>query len=142
MRCSIFIIISWYIQYTKQPLVWSNQWQQWLHIQIPFPSQISTTLTLKSIQTLVTPAELKSELPLSDVASQTVLKGRETIRNILDGSDKRLFVVIGPCSIHDPKAAHEYADRLKALSEKVKDTLYLVMRVYFENHVPQLAGKA
>lgn len=89
-------------------------------------------VNIKSIQTLVTPAELKSELPLSDVASQTVLKGRETIRNILDGSDKRLFVVIGPCSIHDPKAAHEYADRLKALSEKVKDTLYLVMRVYFE----------
>ncbi|MDC4416813.1 3-deoxy-7-phosphoheptulonate synthase [Acinetobacter baumannii] len=89
-------------------------------------------VNIKSIQTLVTPAELKSELPLSDVASQTVLKCRETIRNILDGSDKRLFVVIGPCSIHDPKAAHEYADRLKALSEKVKDTLYLVMRVYFE----------
>jgi len=89
-------------------------------------------VNIKSIQTLVTPNELKSELPLSDVASQTVLKGRETIRNILDGSDKRLFVVIGPCSIHDPKAAHEYADRLKALSEKVKDTLYLVMRVYFE----------
>jgi len=89
-------------------------------------------VNIKSIQTLVTPAELKSELPLSDVASQTVLKGRETIRNILDGSDKRLFVVIGPCSIHDPKAAHEYADRLKALSEKVKDSLYLVMRVYFE----------
>ena len=89
-------------------------------------------VNIKSIQTLVTPAELKSELPLSDVASQTVLKGRETIRNILDGSDKRLFVVIGPCSIHDPKAAHEYADRLKALNEKVKDTLYLVMRVYFE----------
>ncbi|EHU3215902.1 3-deoxy-7-phosphoheptulonate synthase [Acinetobacter baumannii] len=89
-------------------------------------------VNIKSTQTLVTPAELKSELPLSDVASQTVLKGRETIRNILDGSDKRLFVVIGPCSIHDPKAAHEYADRLKALSEKVKDTLYLVMRVYFE----------
>lgn len=89
-------------------------------------------VNIKSIQTLVTPAELKSELPLSDIASQTVLKGRDTIRNILDGSDKRLFVVIGPCSIHDPKAAHEYADRLKALSEKVKDSLYLVMRVYFE----------
>ncbi|MEO4207244.1 3-deoxy-7-phosphoheptulonate synthase [Acinetobacter pittii] len=89
-------------------------------------------VNIKSIQTLVTPNELKSELPLSDIASQTVLKGRDTIRNILDGSDKRLFVVIGPCSIHDPKAAHEYADRLKALSEKVKDSLYLVMRVYFE----------
>ncbi|ERS00701.1 phospho-2-dehydro-3-deoxyheptonate aldolase [Acinetobacter sp. COS3] len=89
-------------------------------------------VNIKSIQTLITPAELKADLPLSEAASQTVLQGRATIRNILDGNDKRLFVVIGPCSIHDPKAAHEYADRLKELSEKVKDTLYLVMRVYFE----------
>ena len=89
-------------------------------------------VNIKSIQTLITPAELKGELPLSEAASQTVLQGRETVRNILNGTDKRLFVVIGPCSIHDPKAAHEYADRLKELSEKVKDTLYLVMRVYFE----------
>ncbi|MCU4576810.1 3-deoxy-7-phosphoheptulonate synthase [Acinetobacter courvalinii] len=89
-------------------------------------------VNIKSIQTLITPAELKADLPLSEAASQTVLQGRATVRNILDGNDKRLFVVIGPCSIHDPKAAHEYADRLKVLSEKVKDTLYLVMRVYFE----------
>ena len=89
-------------------------------------------VNVKSIQTLVTPAQLKSELPLTETAYQTVLQGRETVRNILDGQDKRLFVVIGPCSIHDTKAAHEYADRLKVLSEKVKDTLYIVMRVYFE----------
>ena len=89
-------------------------------------------VNIKSIQTLITPAELKADLPLSEAASQTVLQGRATVRNILDGKDKRLFVVIGPCSIHDPKAANEYADRLKDLSEKVKDTLYLVMRVYFE----------
>ena len=89
-------------------------------------------LNIKHIQTFITPAKLKSELPLAEVSSQTVLQGRATVRNILDGSDKRLFVVIGPCSIHDTKAAHEYADRLKALSEKVKDTLYLIMRVYFE----------
>ncbi|MHA3047989.1 3-deoxy-7-phosphoheptulonate synthase [Acinetobacter sp. ANC 4641] len=89
-------------------------------------------INIQSIQPLVTPAQLKEELPLSDKAYQTVLNGRETIRKILDGEDKRLFVVIGPCSINDPKAAHEYAERLKALSEKVKDTLYLVMRVYFE----------
>lgn len=89
-------------------------------------------VNIKSIEKLVTPAELKTELPLTDSAYHTVLQGRKTIRRILDGEDKRLFVVIGPCSIHDPKAAHEYADRLKELSEKVKDTLYLVMRVYFE----------
>lgn len=89
-------------------------------------------VNIESIQPLVTPAELKTELPLTENAYQTVLRGRETIRNILDGKDKRLFVVIGPCSIHDPAAAHEYADRLKVLSEKVKDSLYIVMRVYFE----------
>ena len=88
-------------------------------------------VNIESIQPLVTPAELKTELPLTENAYQTVLRGRETIRNILDGKDKRLFVVIGPCSIHDPVAAHEYADRLKVLSEKVKDSLYIVMRVYF-----------
>lgn len=89
-------------------------------------------VNVKSIQPLITPAKLKAELPLNDSAYQTVLHGRETIRNILDGKDKRLFVVIGPCSIHDPVAAHEYANRLKVLSEKVKDTLFIVMRVYFE----------
>ena len=61
---------------------------------------------------LITPNELKTELPLSNEAYNTVLNGRTTIQNILDGKDKRLFVVIGPCSIHDIKAAHEYADRL------------------------------
>ena len=60
---------------------------------------------------LITPAELKSELPLSNDAYNTVLKSRNTIQAILDGKDKRLFGVIGPCTIHDIKAAHEYADR-------------------------------
>ena len=89
-------------------------------------------VNVQSIQPLVTPAQLKTELPLTEAAYQTVLKGRETIRNILDGNDKRLFVVIGPCSIHDIKAAHEYADRLKVLSDKIQDSIYVVMRVYFE----------
>ncbi len=89
-------------------------------------------INISAIELLVTPAELKTELPLSDAAKATVLAGRQTVRNILDGSDPRLFVVIGPCSIHDPKAAHDYANRLKVLAEQVKDTLYLVMRVYFE----------
>ncbi len=89
-------------------------------------------VNVKSIQPLVTPAELKKELPLTETAYQTVLKGRETVRNILDGKDKRIFIVIGPCSIHDTVAAHEYADRLKTLSEKIKDTIYVIMRVYFE----------
>lgn len=81
---------------------------------------------------LITPAQLKSDCPLSDKAYQTVLHGRQTIQNILDGKDKRLLIVVGPCSIHDVKAAHEYADKLKVLAEEVKDTLFIVMRVYFE----------
>jgi 3-deoxy-7-phosphoheptulonate synthase len=89
-------------------------------------------INIAAIELLVTPAQLKEELPLSAAAKQTVLAGRQTVRNILDGSDPRLFVVIGPCSIHDTVAAHDYAKRLKVLAEQVKDTLYLVMRVYFE----------
>ena len=89
-------------------------------------------VNVKSIQPLVTPAELKKEVPLTETAYQTVVKGRETVRNILDGNDKRLFIVIGPCSIDDTVAAHQYADRLKGLSDKIKDTIYVVMRVYFE----------
>lgn len=89
-------------------------------------------INIAAIELLVTPAQLKAELPLSPAAKQTVLAGRQTVRNILDGSDPRLFVVIGPCSIHDTVAAHDYAKRLKVLAEQVKDTLYLVMRVYFE----------
>ena len=81
---------------------------------------------------LVTPAELKTELPLSEAAYNTVLHGRTTIQNILDGKDKRLFIVIGPCSIHDVAAAHEYADRLATLAKEIDDTIFVVMRVYFE----------
>ncbi|MBF7143296.1 MULTISPECIES: 3-deoxy-7-phosphoheptulonate synthase [Pseudomonas] len=89
-------------------------------------------LNVASNETLITPDQLKRDIPLSEAAQATVTKGREVIRNILDGTDHRIFVVIGPCSIHDIKAAHDYARRLKALAEEVSDTLYLVMRVYFE----------
>lgn len=89
-------------------------------------------VNVRSTEILITPAALKADIPLSDVAAKTVVEGRQTIRNILDGKDHRLFLVVGPCSIHDINAAKEYAQRLKVLSEKVKDTLYLVMRVYFE----------
>ena len=89
-------------------------------------------LNVASNETLITPEQLKREIPLTDAALQTVAHGREVIRNILDGKDHRLFVVIGPCSIHDLKAAKEYAERLKVLATEVSDTLFLVMRVYFE----------
>ncbi|MGM8909720.1 3-deoxy-7-phosphoheptulonate synthase [Psychrobacter sp. 1U1] len=89
-------------------------------------------VNIEQLIPLITPAELKAELPLSNEAYETVSKGRHTIQDILDGKDKRLFVVIGPCSIHDIKAAHEYADRLAVLAKEVEDTIFVVMRVYFE----------
>ena len=89
-------------------------------------------LNVASNEALITPEQLKREMPLSETALQTVSHGRQVVRDILDGKDHRLFLVIGPCSIHDLKAAHEYAERLKALAETVSDTLFLVMRVYFE----------
>jgi len=85
-----------------------------------------------SEQTLLTPENLKEKLPISESAQETIVSGRKAIKAILDRKDPRLFVVIGPCSIHDLTAAIDYANRLKKLSEEVSDTLLLVMRVYFE----------
>jgi 3-deoxy-7-phosphoheptulonate synthase len=81
---------------------------------------------------LATPEEVKRRLPLTTEAAQTVLKSREAVRAILERRDRRLFVVVGPCSIHDVAAAREYAQRLKGLADRVDSTLLLVMRVYFE----------
>ncbi len=81
---------------------------------------------------LVTPEQLKSALPLSEAAHDVVVDSRQAIWDILDRKDHRIFVVVGPCSIHDPGAALDYARRLKALADELSDTLYIVMRVYFE----------
>ncbi|MBL8439332.1 MAG: 3-deoxy-7-phosphoheptulonate synthase [Zoogloeaceae bacterium] len=79
-----------------------------------------------------TPEEIKAKVPLTPGAAETVVQGRRTLQAILDGRDPRIFVVVGPCSIHDPVAGLDYARRLKALAEDVADSLVLVMRVYFE----------
>lgn len=81
---------------------------------------------------LLTPNEVKSKLPLTNSAEDTILKFRQEIEQILDFQDRRKFIVVGPCSIHDPKAALEYSEKLKVLSERVQDKLLLIMRVYFE----------
>lgn len=81
---------------------------------------------------LLTPAELKAELPLSDRAARSVADARAAVAAILDRRDHRLAIVVGPCSIHDPRSALEYAERLAALQEQVGDHLLLVMRAYFE----------
>ena len=78
------------------------------------------------------PEDIHARVPLSKTAVDTVMQGREALRNILDRKDKRIFVVVGPCSIHDPEAGLDYARRLKVLSDKVSDTMLIVMRVYFE----------
>jgi 3-deoxy-7-phosphoheptulonate synthase len=75
---------------------------------------------------------VKAQIPLTQAAEDTVLRGREAIANILDSQDSRLLVIVGPCSIHDPNAALEYAERLKELSDRVADKMLLIMRVYFE----------
>lgn len=81
---------------------------------------------------LLTPAEIHQRMPRSESAEATVLAGRQALNNILDRQDPRLFIVVGPCSIHDLEAARDYARRLKDLADEVSDTLLLVMRVYFE----------
>jgi len=87
---------------------------------------------IESDRVLLTPNEIKSRLPLTELAEQTVLRYREEIENILDFRDRRKFIVVGPCSIHDPKVAMEYSQRLKKLAQQVEDKLLLIMRVYFE----------
>lgn len=89
-------------------------------------------LNVASQEALITPEALKQEMPLSDKAAETVANGRQAIYDIMDGKDHRLFVVVGPCSIHDVEAARDYAQRLKKLADEVSDTLLIVMRVYFE----------
>jgi len=79
-----------------------------------------------------TPRQLKEELPLSRAAQECVQKGRKTIQDIVDKKDRRLLIISGPCSIHDEKAALEYARRLARLSREIDKTMVVVMRVYFE----------
>ncbi len=95
-------------------------------------TEVLENVNVAAQEVLITPEQLKAELPLSQAAAETVSESRQIIRNILDRKDHRLFIVVGPCSIHDVKAAMDYAERLKALASKVEDTIHLVMRVYFE----------
>ena len=89
-------------------------------------------INIESSEVLITPMEIKEQLPLTEKVAQTVFQGRKQIEKILEGQDSRKFIVVGPCSIHEPKLASEYAKKLKHLADKVQDKLLLVMRVYFE----------
>jgi len=96
----------------------------------PSPSQAGAAR--RSAQPLPSPAVLRQRLPLSDALAARVHADRNAIRAVLDGRDPRLLVVVGPCSLHDPVAALEYAERLAALAPELSDQLLLVMRAYVE----------
>ena len=84
------------------------------------------------IEPLPTPAQVLADMPLSEAAQRVVVESRDAIRNVLHGRDDRLLVIVGPCSVHDPRAALDYARRLSALNGELRDELLIVMRVYFE----------
>lgn len=87
---------------------------------------------ISSEQVLVTPDALSQELPVSEHALEVIRQSRKVIGDIIHKRDHRLLVISGPCSIHDVDAAKEYALKLKELHESCKDSLYIIMRVYFE----------
>ncbi len=89
-------------------------------------------LNIVEVMPITSPKKLKDLLPVSENVIETVLNSRNAIKSILEGEDSRLLMIVGPCSIHDPKAAIEYAERLKKLADKVSETVLVVMRVYFE----------
>jgi len=94
--------------------------------------QHTENLNVLAFDPMPSPQEVLGAVPITEGAAATVLAGRATLEAILDRRDPRLFVILGPCSIHDPIAALDYARRLKALADEVADTLVLVIRVYFE----------
>jgi 3-deoxy-7-phosphoheptulonate synthase len=89
-------------------------------------------LRIKWTKVVLPPVFIEEEMPMTDAASSTVFEARQAICNVLAGSDRRLVVVVGPCSIHDTKAAREYATKLKAVADEFSNELIVVMRVYFE----------
>ncbi len=103
--------------------------------------QQTENLNVLAAEVMPSPDEVKARVPLTEAAVATVLSGRRTVEAILDGRDRRIFAVVGPCSIHDPAAGLDYARRLRALADEVSDTIVLVMRVYFEKPRTSLGWK-
>src|SRR5271154_6813179 len=101
----------------------------------------TNNLRIKSSRVVLPPIFLEEELPITDNASRTVFEARRQIVDILNGSDDRVIVVVGPCSIHDPIAAKEYAGLLKEAIAELSDDLMIVMRVYFEKPRTTLGWK-
>jgi 3-deoxy-7-phosphoheptulonate synthase len=95
-------------------------------------SKLTDDLKISSMKELISPSELIEQLPMTEDAISTVLKTRADIINILNGEDKRLLLIVGPCSIHDVNSAHEYAKKLLEIKKKVEKNILIIMRVYFE----------
>jgi len=89
-------------------------------------------IRVSGVSRLITPLQVKEAFPMRPESQETVLRGRTVARQIINGEDDRMLVVVGPCSIHDPAAAYEYAERLAELRDEVSERYFLVMRVYFE----------
>ncbi len=87
---------------------------------------------VQSNQPLIAPSQLKLQLPVDEAIVATIVEAREIIRAIIKGSDRRMLCIVGPCSIHDPVSALDFAERLRKLKDAVADQIYLAMRVYFE----------
>lgn len=92
----------------------------------------TSNLKILGEKLIPTPQTIKNAIPISQIGERTVTSARSALEAILDGKDKRIVLVVGPCSIHDSEAALEYADRLKTLSLEVSDTFLIIMRAYFE----------
>ena len=93
---------------------------------------LTDDLRIVGIQEVMPPVEIRRKHPLTERGAETVFSARQAIHDVLTSKDDRLLVIMGPCSIHDVKAARDYAERLKSLAAEVKDDILLVMRVYFE----------
>ena len=94
--------------------------------------KLTENLNIVDVFPLTSPKKLKEKLPVSENAADTVIQARNTIKRVLAGEERRLLMIVGPCSIHDPEAARDYALRLKKLAVEVSETILIVMRVYFE----------
>ncbi len=93
---------------------------------------LTEDLRISDIKEVVSPEQIHNELPISSAAAKTTLDARKQIQHILSGQDDRLLVIVGPCSIHDPDAAREYAKKLVPIRDELQNDLDIVMRVYFE----------
>ena len=108
----------------------SSKDAQLLDERAVFPETVD--VNIRQLDPIPAPRYFLKELPLTNEMSDLVLKSRQEIRDVLNGKDDRLLAIVGPCSIHDPKAAHEYAAKLAAVKKELEDQLVIVMRVYFE----------